>query len=155
MKPGLVLLATCFGFHKPEAESPYRSAPSLTLGQGGSLAGSPRESIRRSRTHSATRRPAVVGLVVPPYGLPSTDPTTPAPSPRYGELGPASLRAAGSRWWSAHADNSTRGGNSPLNPLPLREDRPLRRPGLRPADAHVLAADKDASQSPTAPWRRQ
>jgi hypothetical protein len=155
MRPWPEALASSPGFHKPEESSPYRSALSLALGQGGSLASSGRESIRQGRTHSSSRRPAVVGLVDPPYGLPSTDPTTPAPSPRYRELGPASLRAAGSRWWSAHADNSTRGGNSPLNPLPLRVDRPLRRPISRHPDCRVFTFPKLPSARPTAPWRRQ
>lgn len=143
----LKAMASKAGFHKPEAGPPYRSFARQVRAQGGSLVFSARESARANLHSSPNRRPAVVGLAVPPYGLPSTDPTTrpsavvtrcvtPVPS----AAGAASAAAAVStvpvapslqlakHGWSAHADNSARFGNSPLNPLPSRWNRPLERP---------------------------
>jgi hypothetical protein len=145
MRPGLQPLATAAVIQKPRATAPYRvPAPSCLRAssprheQGGILTSSLRESVRANGQDPLSRRPAVVGLVAPPYGLPSTDPTTrpsasvplrvtPVPSSRCssadadGRHVPAAPTVlSAKRGWSAHADNRTRFGNSPLNPLPLR-----------------------------------
>jgi len=163
----LAALATSLGFHKPRARPPYRSDPRPRLGQGGTLVSSMRESARASLHSSPNRRPAVVGLAAPPYGLPSTDPTTrpsavvtlrvtPVPSVQSTSAAAAvstvpaapSLQLA-KRGWSAHADNSTRVGNSPLNPLPSREDRPPERPGCLRTEDLPLSATVSVSGTPS------
>jgi hypothetical protein len=127
MKPWLKPLASNVGFHKPDARPPYESDPHRRLGQGGTLVSSPRESVWADKQAPPGRRPAVVGLVAPPYGLPSTDPTTPARSLFHSDR-PSSRCSSGSRRWSAHADNSGRSGIPPCTPFPSRQDRPLGRP---------------------------
>lgn len=139
MKLWLAPLATRVGFHKPEAGPPYESDPRCTLGQGGTLVSSPRESVWANKQAPLNRIPAVVGLAAPPYGLPSTDPTTPARSLFHSDR-PSSRCSSGSRWWSAHADNSGR-SEFPLDPLLSRQDRPLGRPDcMRTEDLVVVTA---------------
>jgi hypothetical protein len=139
MKPWLAALANSLGFHKPRARPPYRSDSDHRSEQGGTLVSSVRESARANLQSSPHRHPAVVGLAAPPYGLPSTDPTTPAPTAQLRcTAGPSSFHSSGSRWWSAHADNRAR-SEFPLDPLPSRLDRPLWRPGCwRTVDATAL-----------------
>jgi len=135
MKLWLALLATVLGFHKPEAEPPYESDPRCSLGQGGTRVSSSRESVRASGSAPLNRRQAVVGLVAPPYGLPSTDPTTPATAVQLRCTPvPSSRCSSGSRWWSAHADNSGRSGIPPCTPFPSRQDRPPGRPRCSPTE---------------------
>lgn len=136
----LAPLATNPGVHKPEAGSLYESDPRPRLGQGGTLVPSPRESVWVNKQAPLNRYPAVVGLAAPPYGLPSTDPTTPAPVVQLRcTARPSSFLSSGSRWWSAHADNSA-GSEFPLDPLPSPLDRPLWRPGcLRTEDVTALS----------------
>ncbi len=154
MKPRLGTQACKVGFHKPRVRPRYRSDSCCQHEQGGTLVSSTRESARASLQSSPGRRPAVVGLAVPPYGLPSTDPTTrpsaavtrcvtPVPSAACAASAAAAVSTVplapsphlAKHGWSAHADNSARFGNSPLNPLPLRSDRPLWRPAsLRTED---------------------
>jgi hypothetical protein len=140
MKLWLAPLATKVGFHKPEVGPPYESDPHPRFGQGGTLVSSPRESVWANKQAPLNRIPAVVGLAAPPYGLPSTDPTTPAPVVQLRcTTGPSSRCSSGSRWWSAHADNSGR-SEFPLDPLLSRQDRPLRRPSyLRTEDSTALS----------------
>lgn len=82
----------------------------------------------------------VVGLAVPPYGLPSADPTTPASTVQLRcTVEPSSLHSSGARWWSAHADDSPRSA-FPLDLLPSR-GWPLKRPrGV--ADDHLLPSTR-------------
>jgi hypothetical protein len=172
VKRWLEALATALGFHKPEGRTRYGSwtssrlrASSPRLEQGGSLTSSSRESARANGSDPLNRRPAVVGLAAPPYGLPSTDPTTrpsafgrlrrpPVPSSRcssadaLGSQVPAALnRLAAKCGWSAHADNRTRGGNSPLSPLPLRG------PQRFGADHLLLPTALLSPECLSAPWR--
>jgi hypothetical protein len=149
----LAPLATKVGFHKPEAGPPYESDPRCRLGQGGTLGSSTRESVWASKQAPLNRRPAVVGLVAPPYGLPSTDPTTPAPAVQLRcTPGPSSRCSSGSRWWSAHADNSGR-SEFPLDPLPSRQDRPLGRPSCSRTEDLVVVTAVLASQTSSAAHR--
>lgn len=122
----LAALATNLGFHKPEVGPPYESDPRRRLGQGGTLVSSLKESVWANKQAPFSRIPAAVGLAAPPYGLPSTDPTTPARSQFHSDR-PSSRCSSGSRWWSAHADSSGR-SEFPLDPLLSRQDRPLGRP---------------------------
>jgi hypothetical protein len=128
MSRWLAALPSNLGFHKPEVKPLYESDPCVSLGQGGTLVSSLRESVWASKHSPPSRIPAAVGLAVPPYGLPSTDPTTPATAVQLRcSAVPSSRCASGSRWWSAHADSSWR-SEFPLDPLPSRPDRPLWRP---------------------------
>ena len=155
MKLRLEALASNLGFHKPRVGLAYRPDPDPGSGQGGSLVSSMRESARANLHSSPNRRPAVVGLVVPPYGLPSTDPTTPAPTVQLRcTAGPSSLRVSGSRRWSAHADNSRR-SEFPLDPLLSRQDRPPERPPCLPPDDLLLRALPRDLHGLLAPWRHQ
>ncbi len=135
MKLRLRALASKVGFHKPRERPPYESDPPAAVGQGGSLVSSMRESARAILHSSPNRRPAVVGLAAPPYGLPSPDPTTPARTVQLRcTVRPSSLCSSGSRWWSAHADDRAR-SEFPLDPLLSRANRPLWRPAdLRTED---------------------
>jgi hypothetical protein len=131
MSSWLTVLAHALGFHKPEAGPLYRSDPRLRLGQGGTLVSSLKESVWGGKRAPSSRTPAVVGLAAPPYGLPSTDPTTPATAVQLRCTPvPPPLRDSSSRWWSAHADNSAR-SEFPLDPLPSRWDRPVYGPYCR------------------------
>lgn len=152
MRHWLVALATWTGFHKPRVAHPGQRnrtsrlrAPSPRPEQGGSLPSSmrvdPPTKLAPSETESTpNRRTAVVGLAVPPYGLPPTDPTTPAPTARLRRtVGPSSLHSSGTRWWSAHADNWTRSA-FPLDLLPSRVG-PRSRPGCG-TDDHLPSANR-------------
>lgn len=141
------------GFHKPKVGPPYESDPDRRSGQGGTLVSSPSESVWASKHSSLSRIPAVVGLVVPPYGLPSTDPTTPATAVQLRCTPvPSSRCSSGSRWWSAHADNSRR-SEFPLDPLLSRRDRPLRRPSCRRTEDLVVPVAIPVSSTLSAPAR--
>jgi hypothetical protein len=156
MNPGLAPLATALGIHKPRVAGDRGSsclrASSPHHEQGGSLPSSSRESAGASRHSPPNRRTAVVGLAAPPYGLPSTDPTTPAPTARLRRtVGSSSLHSSGARWWSARADNRTRSA-FPLDLLPSR-GRPRSRPGCG-TDDHLLPTNSLLpSASATGPWR--
>lgn len=157
MRPWPAPLATALGFHKPGAARSARHsrprASSPRHEQGGSLSASARESARASSPSSRTRRTAVVGLAAPPYGLPSTDPTTPAPVAQLRcTAGPSSLCSFGPRVWSAHADNRTR-SEFPLDPLPSRGTRPRRPQGFR-TDAFLFSLLIHPSAFRSAPGRR-
>jgi hypothetical protein len=160
--PWLVGLATTVGFHKPRAtnlEHETRSsrlrASSPRHEQGGSLLSSWRESAGASRHSPPNRQPAVVGLAAPPYGLPSTDPTTPAPTARLRRtVGPSSRCSSGSRGWSAHADNRPRSA-FPLDLLPSRGDRPPERPQRRPSDQVLVPTIVHAPPALSRPWEYQ
>jgi hypothetical protein len=151
MKPWLAALATNLGFHKPEVGPLYRSDPRDPLGQGGTLVSSLKESVWANKQAPYSRIPAAVGLAAPPYGLPSTDPTTPARSLFHNDR-PSSRCSSGSRWWSAHADSSRR-SEFPLDPLPSRQDRPLGRPDCSRTEDLVLAATILPSQTTSAALR--
>lgn len=152
MKLRLALLANVLGFHKPEAGPPYESDPRWPLGQGGTLVSSSRESGRAGGPAPLNRRQAVVGLVAPPYGLPSTDPTTPATAVQLRCTPvPSSRCSSGSRWWSAHADNSGRSGIPPCTPFPSRQDRPLRQPSCSRTEDLVIPNLVLAARSFSAP----
>jgi hypothetical protein len=180
MKFRLAALASALGFHKPRAREDYGAwdssclrASSARHEQGGSLASSWRESDRDNGHSPPNRRPAVVGLAAPPYGLPSTDPTTrpsagvtpcvtPVPSlaialsadglGRHVPLAPTVLTAK--RGWSAPADNR-HGSEFPLDPLPSRGDGRLLRPERVPTDHLVFAPLILASPALSGPWRYQ
>lgn len=151
MKLWLAPLATKVGFHKPEVGPPYESDPRTRLGQGGTLVSSVKESVWANKQAPFSRIPAVVGLVAPPYGLPSTDPTTPARSLFHNDR-PSSRCSSGSRWWSAHADNSRR-SEFPLDPLLSRQDRPLGPPDCRRTEDLIVLPTTFSSQTSSAAHR--
>jgi len=156
VRPWPVPLATAVGFHKPRVRPPYQSDSCHRREQGGTLVSSRRESVRASAIAPLNRRPAVVGLAAPPYGLPSTDPTTPAPTvQRCWTVGPSSRCSSGSRWWSAHADNSRRSGIPPYTPFPSRQDRPPERPACLPPDELLHPTPIPVSQRLSEPQRCQ
>lgn len=178
MRPWPAVLAKALGFHKPIVTRGY--GPSRTSchwhEQGGVLASSSRASLssdsgRALLVDAPNRRPAVVGLVAPPYGLPSTDPTTrpsafirlrriPVPSiasaPSAGVVGwhvPAAPTSLTTKCgWSAHADNRPRSG-FPLDPLPSRGNRPPEGPEVLRADHLLGLTDLLSSCGITAAWR--
>lgn len=151
MRLWLAPLASGAGFHKPTVGPLYESDPDRRSGQGGTLVSSPKDSVWASKHSSLSRIPAVVGLVAPPYGLPSTDPTTPATAgQRCCPPVPSPRGVSGSRWWSAHADNSRR-SEFPLDPLLSRRDRPLRRPPRLRTEDLVVPVAIPASPNLSAP----
>lgn len=152
MKPWLEAMASAVGFHKPIGGPSYRTNPGHEPEQGGTLVSSSRESAGANPHSPPNRRPAVVGLAAPPYGLPSTDPTTrpsacvqlrctPVPSVHSTSAGAAGRHVPSAPTvltakcgWSAHADNRPR-SEFPLDPLLSRGDRPQQRPAcFRPED---------------------
>jgi hypothetical protein len=140
-------LASAVGVHKPRGARVARISRTRAARprreQGGILASSWRESAGASRHSPPNRQPAVVGLAAPPYGLPSADPTAPAPTARLRRpVGPASLRSSGSRWRSAHADNRPRSA-FPLDLLPSR--------GKRAANHVLFSTSSRRSSSVSAP----